>query len=478
VLRRRHSWAAGLLLLVASASRAGVMPEARHFPPTSVIRGEGVPLSVVAPDSAQGVPTVAVHYRLEGSGSFSAVRLAPGDGGVHSGYIPADATRGLAVKYYIEITESSGAQRALVGSASQPLSVRVNRAHTSSSTWVYGVPALGLALLLLQVGVHLGRRKRRKSWCAELERGFWTGLLQPLTELRGHILSESIAQIAGIEHCHPVRGWVLLDADEIRQRLCELRQTHSKHSDRGEQPDSTGRAAEELEGRLRVLAADVRRIRAAAWFLSTLEPTEARRELDSIPLLRIAERNVKITRQALEGNRIEPACSSLNELIDQHRRLRQLVADADGECAADDIERSLLETAGVTDEMLVNLLEYYAVVSTPSPESRKKLSSIAAVLANRDSLSSDPSAKVRAALEQAKIAAFDTPIRDPGQSVDGQLEVADREAMDDLDTDAAILLREIERELRSSGAKGTHDSVESFLDDVDRRRVEAPCDAD
>jgi len=437
-----------------------------------------VPLSVVAPDSAEGVPTVAVHYRLEGSGSFSVVRLAAGDGGVHSGYIPADATRGLAVKYYVEITESSGAQHALIGSASQPLSVRVNRAPTSPATWVYGVPALGLALLLLQVGAHRGRRKRRKQWNAELERSFWTELLRPLTELRGHMLSESIAQIAGSEQHHPLRGWVLLDIDEIRQRLCELRQTHSEESDRGEQPDSTGRAAEELEGRLRVLDADVRRIRAAAWFLSTLEPTEARRDLDSIPLFRIAERNVKVTRQALEGNRIEPACSSLNELIDQHRRLRQLVADADGECATDDIERSLLETVDVTDELLVNLLEYYAVVSMPSPESHKKLSSIVTVLVNRDSLSFDPSAEVRAALEQARITAFGPPIRDPGQSVARQLEVADREVMDDIDTEAAILLREVEQALGDSGIEGSHDSVESFLDDADRRRVEAPCDAD
>ncbi|MFO0744645.1 MAG: hypothetical protein U1F43_03090 [Myxococcota bacterium] len=85
-----------------------VAPVILHSPVSVVAHGEAAPISAVVTD-ASGVASVVVLYRADGESDFTSLALVDQGGGHWSGSIPATATLGASVDYYLEATDGAPA---------------------------------------------------------------------------------------------------------------------------------------------------------------------------------------------------------------------------------------------------------------------------------------------------------------------------------------------------------------------------------
>jgi hypothetical protein len=78
---------------------------------------------IVTVDSSLKFDKVVLAYRPTGSGDFFGREMKAGEGGAYSAEIPARATGGAQVVYYIEAQDKDGVAVAAIGSADKPLTI-------------------------------------------------------------------------------------------------------------------------------------------------------------------------------------------------------------------------------------------------------------------------------------------------------------------------------------------------------------------
>ena len=130
-----------------------------HDPIKTATRGEAIPI-VVVPDESLQADQVVLAYRAAGAPTFNKSTLARQVGGTFEGAIPALATTGNNVTYYIEARNVDGKLVAARGSPVSPLDVTLTEPAPGTHAADVVVAATGAAepafVLGLQVGTGAG----------------------------------------------------------------------------------------------------------------------------------------------------------------------------------------------------------------------------------------------------------------------------------------------------------------------------------
>ena len=96
----------------------------RHVSPSRALAGEALQLAFVA-DTPGDVAAAWLHYRTQGSATFSRAPLQPDGDGYFRGLVPSGSVAAPGVEYFVELAMSDGFGGAAVGSANEPTSVVV-----------------------------------------------------------------------------------------------------------------------------------------------------------------------------------------------------------------------------------------------------------------------------------------------------------------------------------------------------------------
>jgi hypothetical protein len=165
---------------------------------------------------------VVVHYRRRGLRTYQDVSLQRTGVDRHAGEIPASATDALAVRYYIEVVGFRKEWSVALGSAEQPLEVRlVQPEPPRDSGTALAVGLLGAAALLTAAWFWRGERRRRRDLAGRL---FWARTLLPIAHLRGAPLTEALNELAGQSLPDPVRGPRRFARPVLQRMLDEVRE--------------------------------------------------------------------------------------------------------------------------------------------------------------------------------------------------------------------------------------------------------------
>jgi len=103
-----------------------------HTPVTQGRRGQPLPIAVSLAPELEGVSKVVLAYRADGAASFMARDLTKSGNG-YSGEIPADATNGRSLSYYIEAHSADDSVVAAAGSAEASFFVVLGGSTSSRS---------------------------------------------------------------------------------------------------------------------------------------------------------------------------------------------------------------------------------------------------------------------------------------------------------------------------------------------------------
>src|SRR5205814_755313 len=96
-----------------------------HDPVRASARGQ--PLTVgVFPNEELALATLVLAYRPAGAPAFTEVKMQRDPGGAFHGVIPAEATNGPDVAYYVVANRPDGRQIAARGSAASPFVVTLS----------------------------------------------------------------------------------------------------------------------------------------------------------------------------------------------------------------------------------------------------------------------------------------------------------------------------------------------------------------
>jgi hypothetical protein len=205
----------------ARAQRSSGPTAILHSPPAAAWRGAALVLSVGLEGVSDGEPIVRLAYRPQGVSEFRSIALAVRGGGRYEGTVPAEATRGFKLSYYISAIGPREAYRVSLGSAAEPLSLDLRepvapaRRSIGAVLTFAGVPLAGIGGTLRL----LARNRRR----AAAERRFWVRALFPICHLQGQRLEDQIEQLAATPIEHPLDGLRTYSRAQLERRIEALR---------------------------------------------------------------------------------------------------------------------------------------------------------------------------------------------------------------------------------------------------------------
>jgi hypothetical protein len=111
----------------ATAPPAAAGDAVTHDPVTRAEQGKDIPISVTV-DSSVAAKKVVLSFSADGSEDFGERELKEASPGNWSGEIPASATEGAKVRYYIEVSGADDQTLATKGTATEPLVVALQPA--------------------------------------------------------------------------------------------------------------------------------------------------------------------------------------------------------------------------------------------------------------------------------------------------------------------------------------------------------------
>jgi hypothetical protein len=117
----------------ADGAQAGTSPDKgggaagiTHQPVLQASQGGAVPIKVTV-DPSLGAAKVMLFYRPGGSGDYVSIEMSA-SGSEYTASIPASATSGNLVNYYVEVQGADGASKATKGVASDPIAISLKGA--------------------------------------------------------------------------------------------------------------------------------------------------------------------------------------------------------------------------------------------------------------------------------------------------------------------------------------------------------------
>jgi hypothetical protein len=112
---------------IREARPAPIVVELRHVPPGELSGREPPHIELQIGAGADAVDEVRLAYRLPGEPGFAQIVMSRRNGGFYVGRIPVvgRADRAIDIAYYLVAVAPSGAELARIGSAAEPLLIRV-----------------------------------------------------------------------------------------------------------------------------------------------------------------------------------------------------------------------------------------------------------------------------------------------------------------------------------------------------------------
>jgi len=241
---------------------------------------------------------------------------------------------------------------------------------------------------------------------------FWARTLGPLLQMRGEVAKAGVDHLAGTTLDHPIKGPRHFSREEILAKLTEMR--HVDHDELERAGDSIGQprasahekeslSASVISEGVGPLASEVGRLCSAAWFLSDRDAADSESISRFLQPFEDARGDVRALQRAMERKEMQSAGLLLDKLTRRCRGLKQIIAQADCECPAEELSQRLSGAVSTTAEALGSLLEYYALVTRPTVESGNKLLVVGAAIARHDSLDGTSPSRIRESLRRRRL---------------------------------------------------------------------------